>query len=115
MTNKPIIETKKYKRLSITIEYVFRAYFNDTYWLEELNFDLYQLAGEKPIWIDPYHGRSKTGSTSIAVLSCSDEKLVLLKNENGTVKKEEADSFWGCTLCEDYDESLLLAAHIRIR
>ena len=115
MTEKPIIEVSKRTRLSITIEYVFRASFNDTYWLEELNFDLCQLDRDQLTWIDPYNGRSKTNSMTVALLYCSDEKLVLLKNESGELKKEESNVFWGCTLCEDYDESMLLAAHIRLR
>ena len=115
MTDKPIIETKKRKRLSVTVEYVFRANFNDTYWLEQLEFDFDRLDREKLTWIDPYNGRSKTNSTLVALSYCSDEKFVILKKENGVITEEEASVLCGCILCEDYDESLLLSARIDVR
>ena len=115
MTDKPTIETIRKKRMLITVEYVFKANFNDSYWLEEVSYDFDTLDRENPTWIDPYHGRSKTNSTSFALLYCSDEKLVILKKENGIISKEESSAFFGYTFCEDYDSSMLLAAHINIR
>ncbi|MBQ2989193.1 MAG: hypothetical protein IJD59_08830 [Clostridia bacterium] len=114
MTNKPTIETIRKNRMIITVEYVFRANFNDSYWLEEVNYDFDTLDRENLTWIDPYHGRSKTNGTSFALLYCSDEKFVILKKENGEIRKEEASAFLGYTFCEDYDQSMLLAAHINI-
>ncbi len=115
MTDRPIIETTKRKRLSVTVEYVFRANFNDTYWLEKMDFDLERLGGEKLTWIDPYNGRSKSGSTRIALSYCSDDRFVILKKENGVIAEEQCAVISGCILCEDYDESLLLSARIDVR
>lgn len=38
-----------------------------------------------------------------------------LKKENGKLRKEEVSAFLGYTFCEDYDRSMLLAAHINLR
>ena len=113
--NQPIIETAKRKKLSITVEYVFKANFNDTYWLEKSDFDFEHLDRDKLTWIDPYNGRSKTNGMQIALAYCSDEKFVILKKENGVITSEEASVLWGCILCEDYNESLLLSARIDVR
>ena len=112
---QPIIETTKRKQFSITVEYVFRANFNDTYWLEKSDYSLEDLDKENLTWIDPYNGRSKTNGTQIALSYCSDEKFVILKKENGVVKAEEASVLLGCILCEDYNESMLLSARIDVR
>ena len=114
MIERPVIDTDRARSLKITVEHVFRANFNDSYWLEEVNYDFDTLDRENLTWIDPYHGRSKTNGTSFALLYCSDEKFVILKKENGEIRKEEASAFLGYTFCEDYDQSMLLAAHINI-
>ena len=36
MNKEVIIDTNKFKKVHVTIQYVFRANFNDTYYLEEL-------------------------------------------------------------------------------
>ena len=113
--NQPIIETTKRKQLSITVEYVFKANFNDTYWLEKSDYNLEELDKENLTWIDPYNGRSKTNSTQIALAYCSDEKFVILKKENDIIKAEEASVLCGCILCEDYNESMLLSARVDVR
>ena len=113
MAEKPIIETAKVKRLLVTIQYVFKANFNDSYWLEQIEIDPDALDREQLTWFDPYNGRSKQGNTLVAVKYCSDDKLVLLKNETGVISEETAEGVSECILCEDYDQSMLLASHIR--
>jgi hypothetical protein len=113
--DQPIIETTKRKRISITVEYVFKANFNDTYWLEKSDYNLEELDKENLTWIDPYNGRSKTNSTQIALAYCSDEKFVILKKESGIIKAEEDSVLCGSILCEDYNESMLLSARVDVR
>jgi hypothetical protein len=112
MTEKPIIETSGIKKFSITVEYVFKANFNDTYWLEKQDYDFEKLSKETLTWIDPYNGRSKIGNTAIALSYCSDDSFVILINENGMIREERHSVIFGCILCEDYDDSMLLSARI---
>lgn len=114
MTDKPIIETTKRTRLSIIVEYVFRANFNDTYWLEKMDFDFEKLDRDHLTWIDPYNGRSKIGNTKIALSYCSDDRFVILIKENGVITEEERTATFDCILCEDYDDSLLLSARVTV-
>ena len=114
MIEKPIIETVKVKKLSITLQYVFRASFNDTYWLEEYAIPLEGIDQNELTWFDPYHGRSKQNSTLIALAYCSDDKFIILEKQDGKVTQTETQSPGDCILCEDYDENMLLAAHIRL-
>mgnify|MGYP003311948965 CR=1 FL=1 len=43
MNKEVIIDTNKFKKVHVTIQYVFRANFNDTYYLEELIFNLDEI------------------------------------------------------------------------
>ena len=115
MITKPTIETTKMKRLVITIQYVFRASFNDTMYLEEKSFPLEELGREQLTWFDPFCGRSNRNEILVAVAYCSDDKLVLLQKEGDKIQEQEAAFGRECILCEDYNESMLLAAHIRVR
>ena len=114
MENKPFITLGEKKILSITVEYVFRANFNDTYWLFETELDPLSLDTEKLTWLDIYNGRSKNGTT-IAVLRCSDAELVILEKSGNNIKEIASDSFGQCILCEDYDESMMLSARIKYK
>ena len=104
-----------YKYLAFSIEYVFRANFNDTYYLETVYIDLEDLKNGELKWIDPYHGRGKQHKTQVALQSFSDTEYVLLERKDGVVKQRKLriDDTYIC--CEDFDESRLLASHIDFR
>lgn len=106
---------QKYKYLELDIEYVFKGNFNDSYYLETIYFDLNDLVTNELVWIDPYNGKSKIGDTLIAIKYYSDEKYIILKKQKDEVKEFEykIDSLFICA--EDYDESMLLASHIRFK
>lgn len=114
MISKPIIETKKIKSLLVTIQHVFKANFNDTYWLEEIIINLDELNKEKLTWFDPYNGRSKINNTLVAVAYVSDEKFIILEKKDNVIKEKVREKYSDCIICEDFDESLLLASHIRL-
>ena len=106
---------KKYKYLEITVEYIFRSNFNDSYYLETIYVDLNDLAKNGLVWIDPYNKRSKINNTFIAIEHYSDEEYVILEKQGEIVQesKRPIDSLFICS--ENFDESLLLASHIRFR
>ena len=114
MKNKPIFTLGEKNVLSITNEYVFRADFNDTYWLSEKELELSALDREELTWIDVYDGRSKN-ETKVAVLRSSDTELVILEKSGNNINEIKSDSFGQCTLCEDYDESMMLSARIKLK
>lgn len=115
MTNKPIITTKRFKSFLLIIQYVFRANFNDTYWLEEKVIDLEQLDKDKLTWFDPFNGRSKINNTLLAIKYVSDDSFIILKKQDDVVTEQEIENYLDYIVCEDYDQSMLLAAHIRIK
>ena len=115
MFDKPIIETVNYKSLLITVQQVFKASFNDTYWIEEKSINLDGLDREKLTWFDHYNGNSKQNTTLIAVAYCSDEKFVILEKQGDTVKEHETQSGMTCIISEDFNEYTLLASHIEMR
>lgn len=49
------IKSSEYKYLELTVEYVYRASFNDTYYLETIYLDLADLNKDGLTWIDPYN------------------------------------------------------------
>ncbi|MBE6632832.1 MAG: hypothetical protein E7620_00660 [Ruminococcaceae bacterium] len=106
---------RKYKYLELTIEYVFKANFNDSYYLETLYLDLDDLIKDEFVWIDPYHKRSKLNDTLIAVKYVSDEEYVILQKQGESIQefRSPIDSVFICS--EDFDQSGLLASHIRFR
>ena len=115
MTNKPIIKAVKVKKIRIVIQYVFRANFNDTYWLEEKTINLNELDREKLTWFDPYNGKSKQNATRVAVSYCSDEKIVILEESDGDTKEQTSERGIDCVVSEDYDENTFIAAHISMQ
>ena len=115
MTRKPIIETNKVKKLLVTVQNVFRANFNDTYWLEERVIELDELDRENLTWFDPYFGRSNVNDTLIAIAYCSDEKLIILEKRNDTIKEVSTSKISDCIFCEDFNEYMMLASHIRMK
>ena len=104
----------RYRYLEMTIEYVFRANFNDSYYLETVYVDLSDLDKGEPVWVDPYNGRSKVNDTQIALISCSDEGYTILERRGDTVKESSYPMMFDHICCEDYDDSMLLASNIRI-
>lgn len=115
MTNKPVIETVKVKKIRITVQYVFRANFNDTYWLEENTINLDELDRNNLTWFDPYNGRSNINNTLIAIAYCSDEKMIVLEKCGDKIKENEIKYPYEHILCEDFNDSMMLAAHISHR
>ena len=115
MIDKLIIESKKIKKVIVTIQYVFRANFNDTYWLEEMIINLDELDKETLTWFDPYKGRSKINNTLVAIAYVSDEKFIILEKKDNVISEHEKEIYLDYIACEDYDSSVLLASHIRIR
>ena len=113
MTEKRF-SVSRYKFLEMTIEYVFRANFNDSYYLETVYVDLSDLDKDEPVWIDPYNGRSKVKDTEIALVSCSDGGYTILERKGDSVKESEYEALLGYTCCEDYDDSMLLSSSIRL-
>ena len=110
---KAVIETSRVKTLDVTVEYVFRANFNDSYLLDSVSIPLDSLADKPLVWFDPYNGRRKQGETLVALAACSDGEFVILKRSGDAVEERAVEVPMSFTLCEDYDESLLIAAHIR--
>ncbi len=115
MTFKPTFETSKAKSLSITIEYVFRGGFNDTYWLEERTINIDELDKESLTWFDPFNGKNKLSTILVALAYCSDERFVILEKVGDKVKEHEVKVPFSFIACEDYDESKLIAAHIKLK
>lgn len=106
---------RKYKYLELTIEHVFRANFNDSYYLETVYIDLNDLIKNELVWIDPYNKRSKFNNTYIAIKHYSDDKYVILEKRDGEIKEFEYPTDFTFICCEDFDKSVLLASHISFR
>ena len=112
MQNKPIIKTEKVKSIKITIQYVFRANFNDTYWLEEIMVDLNELRDKQElVWFDPFNGRSKENNTLVAISYASDDEFVILEKTNGVTAEKKIKDAIEYIVCEDYDQSMMIASH----
>lgn len=110
---KALFDTKKYSKLHITVMYVFRASFNDTYWLEEKDIPLGSL--DEGALFDPYFGRNKGEAVEIALLSCSDDKAVFLEKREDKATEHIVLNGGELIVCDDFDESMLIAAHISLR
>ena len=115
MIIKPTIEAEKVKRLRITVVRVFKASFNDTYWIEEFCINLDSLDKEELTWFDPYNGKSKKNTTRVAVAYCSDERIKILEKSGDEIKEQESQSGIDCIVSEDYDENTFIAAHISMQ
>lgn len=113
MNRKPVIEAKKKKGLLMSVQHVFRANFNDTYLLEQKEILFDTLDREKLTWFDPYLGKSKKGDTLVAIAYASDERFVILERQGDRITEKEHDRLSEHIICEDFDRSVLLAAHLR--
>ena len=112
--DRPIIETKKNDLIRITVQHVFRANFNDTYWLDEIDLPISEIDRAALTWFDPFFGRSKRNTLKVAIVSCSDDQLVILEKDGDTVKENKSGYFTECVVTEDFDDSVFLAAHISL-
>lgn len=113
---KPTIITKRELCLTLRVMHVFRANFNDTYFLEKVVIDLKDLNKDELTWIDPYNGKSKINNTLIALAYCSDDEYVILEKTGEVIKEhEERELYMDVICCEDFDDSVLLASHIGIQ
>ena len=105
----------EYRYLELTIQYVFRGNFNDSYYLETVYLDLGDVVKEGLVWIDPYQGRSKKGDTKIAIQSCSDKAFVLLRKQGDKTEAFTYPIDYLHICCEDFDDSKMLVSHIHVR
>lgn len=105
----------QYKYLAFSIQYVFRANFNDSYYLETVYVALEDLKKEGLKWIDPYHGRSKRNKTQVALKSYSDKEYVFLERTDGEIKEKTLQITDTYICCEDFNDSMLLASHINFK
>ena len=113
--NKPIIELTENRFMIINVMYVHKANFNDTYYIEDLVFDLDELCKDELVWFDPYLGRSKINDTLVAISYCGNNEIKILAKKNDVIKEHMADGIFECIISEPFDESLFLASHISFR
>ena len=114
MDRKPIFENLMYDVLSVTVMYVFRANFNDTYYLDTMNIKIADLDRENLSWFDPFFGRSKISDKTVALSECNGRSFTVLLNENGKITEKKTEVPSDVIVCENYNDSMLLAAHITI-
>ena len=114
MKTKPDFENIPFESLHVTVQYVFRANFNDTYFIESHEIKISELPKGELCWFDPYFGRSKKGTTRTALIACGKEYFTIRADEDGKITEQKLEPYMDFIVCEDYDESKMLAAHIRI-
>ena len=114
MNRVPIFYAAPFDRIIVTVQYVFRANFNDTYLLDSREILLDGLSREELYWFDPFLGRSKNGKVRFALSGCGEDYFKILRLADGDLREEEIDFILDFIECEDYDESKMLAAHIRV-
>ena len=112
---KPIIKVKENRCAMVNIMYVFRANFNDTFYIDEIVIDLNKLNNESLYWFDPFNNKSKENNTLVAISYCDDNKMIILEKKDNQIKEHKVTFIKECILCEDYDSSRLLASHISLR
>lgn len=106
-----MISFKDYKYLAVSIERVFRASFNDTYYIETVYYEIDELL-KKEEWIDPYNGRSRVGDTQVCLGGVYEDGFVIFERKNGSVAEKKFPLGWEHICAEDYDSSTLLSARI---
>ena len=116
MDNKVTIKTERIKKIVCVVEYVFKANFNDTYYLDEIVMDLESIKEDGELfYFDPYMGKSKISDTMVAISYVDDNEYTILVKKNGVISKESNTCFLGFTISEPFDDSMFLAAHIHFR
>ena len=114
MDAKPRINIETSDKLVITVQYVFRANFNDSYFLESHDMDISSLSRDELYWFDPFFGRSKKSATRVALASISKEHFTFISDNDGKITEETLPTYCDFIVSEDFDDSLLLASHIRL-
>ena len=108
------ILTNKYKYLSFTIQHVFKANFNDTYYFETMYVDVDELADKELVWIDPFNKRSKFNNLLVALSYIDENKYIIYIKQDDKITKEEVNVTLECIVSEPFDDSVFLASHIRL-
>ena len=108
-----MISFKDYKYLSLSIEYVFKANFNDSYYYETVYYEIAVLL-ENKTWIDPYNGRSRIGDTEISLGGVYEDGFLILERKNGTVTEKKVPLGWDHICAEDFDDSGLLSSRVSL-
>ena len=110
---KPSFNDAPFDTLTITVQYVFRANFNDSYYLDTYEININELSRDELYWFDPYFGRSKKSTTRVALVACGKEYFTIRADEDGKITEQRLEPYMDFIVCEDYDESMM-AAHIRV-
>ena len=108
------ILTNKYKYLSFTIQHVFKANFNDTYYFETMYVDIDELTDKELVWIDPFNKRSKFNNLLVALSYIDENKYIIYIKQDEKITKEEVNVTLECIVSEPFDDSVFLASHIRL-
>lgn len=108
------ILTNKYRYLSFTIQHVFKANFNDTYYFETMYVDISDLADKELVWIDPFNKRSKFNNLSVALSYIDENKFEIYIKKDDEITKEEIKIKSECIVSEPFDDSVFLASHIKL-
>ena len=113
--NKPTIELTEKRYMVINVMHVYRANFNDTFYIEDLKFDLDDLCKDELVWFDPYLGRSKLNKTLVAINYCTNQEIKVLEKTNDIITEHVVDGMFECVISEPFDDSVFLASHISFR
>lgn len=111
--DKAIFTNTKNRYISIKIYRVFKANFNDSYFLDEYRVNVNTMKDEI-VWFDPFMGHSKINNVSAAIYSCSDDEITILEKRNNDIKEFKTEILLEHIICEDYDNSTMLASHIEL-
>ena len=103
------ILTNKYKYLSFTIQHVFKANFNDTYYFETMYVDIAELTDKELVWIDPFNKRSKFNNLLVALSYIDENKYIIYIKQDEKITKEEALK----NINQDLRNALLLVLNLR--
>lgn len=109
--NKAIIENKNERYIAISIYKVYRGNFNDSYLLESYKINLNTM-NNIINWFDPFMGFSKIKNIETAIVYCNDTEIIILEKNNENIKEFKKEILMEHIICEDYDESYMLASHI---
>ena len=110
----PKIQTKQCKFLYVSVSFVFRASFNDTFLLDTFTLPIETLSKDAPVWFDPFFGKGKV-AVEVALTEATDTQFTLLIKKNGQITERRGTRLCECIVCEDYDDSRLIAAHIHLK
>lgn len=114
MRRKPAFYKSPFDTLVISVQYVFRANFNDTYFIDSREISIDELSRDEIYWFDPFLGKSKLGKARVALVGCGKEHFRMQSTDGENISERRLDSYLDFIVSEDYDESRMLAAHIRV-